>query len=375
MRDMSDEAALSLIAGKKGWVISDGKAGNDAQSLGVAEALDLDYEIKPVFPRGIWKLLAPYGPVDPTESFGETGSQFAQPWPDVAIATGRLTTPYIRALKKAAGPRTFTVILLDPKTGTRTADFFWVPEHDKLRGPNVMTTLTAPHRFSPERLAELRAQMPDEIARLPQPRVAVLLGGPNGKYDYTQATAARLATVIQSLRDLGAGIMMTASRRTPAEVTAAVSAALPSAGAYFWQGEGANPYPYFLAHADAFIVPADSVNMTGEPCATGRPVYVFEPEGGSPKFERFHEALRRHGATKPCPDRFERLEDWSYTPLNSAKVIAAEIARRWAARRGGTSGIFSLGGAMGIHERSRLPQCDGESSAIVRSAADVPWQG
>ena len=96
---------------------------------------------------------------------------------------------------------------------------------------------------------------------------------------------------------------------------------------------GENPYPQFLAHADAFIAPADSVNMTGEPCATGKPVYVFEPEGGSAKFTRFHEALRRHGATRPLPERFERLETWSYAPLNSSETIAAEIARRWLKRR------------------------------------------
>ena len=73
--------------------------------------------------------------------------------------------------------------------------------------------------------------------------------------------------------------------------------------------------------------------MTGEPCATGKPVYVFEPEGGSAKFTRFHEALRRHGATRPLPERFERLETWSYVPLNSSETIAGEIARRWAKRR------------------------------------------
>jgi mitochondrial fission protein ELM1 len=100
-----------------------------------------------------------------------------------------------------------------------------------------------------------------------------------------------------------------------------------------WDGESANPYPAFLAHADVFIAPADSVNMTGEPCATGKPVYVFAPEGGSPKFTRFHEALYRHGATRLLPDPFERLESWSYAPLSSSDAIAAEIAQRWVKRR------------------------------------------
>jgi len=80
-------------------------------------------------------------------------------------------------------------------------------------------------------------------------------------------------------------------------------------------------------------VPADSVNMTGEACATGKPVYVFEPEGGSRKFAKFHDALRRHGATRPLPAHFDRLETWSYAPIHSSDAIAAEIARRWLKRR------------------------------------------
>ena len=52
-----------------------------------------------------------------------------------------------------------------------------------------------------------------------------------------------------------------------------------------------------------------------------------------PSSTRFHEALRRHGATRPLPEHFERLETWSYAPLNSSDTIAAEIARRWAKRR------------------------------------------
>jgi mitochondrial fission protein ELM1 len=197
----------------------------------------------------------------------------------------------------------------------------------------VVTTLTAPHSFTERRLAELRRTMPAAIATLPAPRVAVLLGGPNGDYRYDTASLARLGSALQSLSRLGAGLMITPSRRTPVAITEFVLGATAGAPRMAWSGEGENPYPAFLAHADAFIVPADSVNMTGEPCATGKPVYVFEPEGGSTKFARFHEALRRHGATRPMPERFERLETWTYAPLNSSEAIAAEIARRWAKRR------------------------------------------
>jgi uncharacterized protein len=324
---------LEIAHGRSGWIVSDGKAGNDAQTHGVFDALGLSYEVKRVDPKGVWRLLAPWGPVSPAERFGTAASQFRPPWPDFAIAAGRLTTPYIRKLKQAAGRRTYTVILLDPKVGTGAADLFWVPEHDRLRGPNVMTTLTAPHSYTPRRLAELRRTMPPEIAALPAPRVAVALGGPDGNYRYTPASVVRLLSALGSLAALGAGLMITPSRRTPAEVTALVHDATERTPRLFWSGTGDNPYPHFLAHADAFIAPADSVNMVGEASATGRPVYVFEPEGGSRKRTRFHEALRRHGATRPLPERFERLEAWTYAPLNSAETVAAEIARRWMKRK------------------------------------------
>ena len=325
--------ALQAVAGRRGWIISDGKAGHEAQARGVAEALGLAVEIKRVAPATPWSWLSPWGPVAPSERFGSAASPFHAPWPDFAFAIGRLTIPYIRRLKQMAGLSTYTVILLDPKVSPSTADLFWVPEHDQRRGPNVITTLTAPHTFSAGRLDGLRSRVAAEIAALPSPRVAVLLGGPNGDYRYTPARVAHLASALQSLGALGAGLMITASRRTPPDVVAFLREQTAWQPHLFWDGEGENPYAQFLAQADAFIVPADSINMTGEPCATGKPIYVFEPEGGSPKFARFHDALRRHGATRPLPARFERLETWSYPPLNSASVIAAEIARRWAKRR------------------------------------------
>jgi uncharacterized protein len=331
--DATPEDVISGVAGRTGWIISDGKAGHDVQSRGVFDALGLDYRTQIVNPTGLWKWLAPWGPVNPAERFGTPASPFRPPWPDFAISIGRLTTPYMRQLKRAAGFTTYAVILQDPQVSAATADLFWVPQHDKRRGPNVITTLTAPHSFTARRIAALRATMPPAIAKLPRPRVAVAIGGPNGNYRYTQGALLRFGSALRSLVALGAGVMITSSRRTPAFVSEFVRAAAVGPACFFWEGEGENPYPYFIAHADAFIAPADSVNMCGEPCATGKPVYVFHAEGGSAKFNRFHEALSRYGATRPLPEHFDRLETWSYVPLNSAEVIATEIAGGWHKRR------------------------------------------
>jgi mitochondrial fission protein ELM1 len=330
------------LEGLRAWLITDDKMGMKVQARGVADALGVTWDLKEVAPKGIYRFAAPYGPPDPREGLGR-GKLLSPPWPDIAIATGRLSIPYIRALRKAAGMATFTVVLQDPKTGAGTADLIWVPEHDRRRGANVVTTLTAPHSFSPSRLAGLRANVPPAIAALPGPRVAVILGGKNAVYKFTDADDDRLEASLASLACLGASFLITPSRRSHQRLVRAVDRATQGSPRILWDGTGDNPYPAFLAHADLFVVTGDSVNMTGEPLATGRPVYVFEPSGGSSKFRRFHEALRRYGATRSLPPEVKSLEGWSYEPLSSAEVIASAIVQRLERRRAMLSGLCGSG--------------------------------
>ncbi len=341
-----DEQRPRLLAGARAWLISSGAAGMDVQTRGVAQALGLDYEMKRVEPKGLWRFAAPWCPISPSERFGEPGAQFAPPWPDIAISLGRGGVPYMRALRRRAGNATFTVVMQDPKTGTGSADMIWVPEHDRLRGPNVFTTLTAPHSFTARRLAELRRSMPAAIAALPRPRVSVVLGGKNAVYKFRDEDDVRLARSLASLGQLGVSFLITPSRRTHERLRRVVEEATRPFPRIYWDGQGPNPYGDFLAHGDLFIVTADSVNMVGEACATGKPVLVFSPSGGSAKFRRFHTALEAHGATRPLPSEFTDIPQWSYVPLFSDDEIAREIERRWVASGRGRPG-------QGTHARGR----------------------
>ncbi len=64
-RDSVPDRGQRALAGRTGWVITDGKAGMDVQARGVADALGLDYVMKRVEPKGIWSVAAPWGPVAP----------------------------------------------------------------------------------------------------------------------------------------------------------------------------------------------------------------------------------------------------------------------------------------------------------------------
>jgi hypothetical protein len=320
------------LAGMSAWLISAGLAGMDVQMRGVADAIGLRYETKPISPRGVWKALAPWGPVAPSERIGSPGSQFPRPWPAIAIGLGRSSAPYIRVLKKRAGSSLFTVMMQDTKAGLGIADLIWVPEHDRLRGPNVFTTIVAPHSFSQCRLEALRGQVPSAIAALPTPRVAVLLGGTNAVYEYREADYQRLAASLKSIGALGASFLVSSSRRTQPRLLQVVGTATGPFPRTIYAGKGKNPYGDFLAHADFFVVTADSVNMTGEACASGRPVFVYAPSGGSAKFDRFHAALEAYGATRQLPPHVAAPPSWQYAPLQSAEVIAREVEAQWLAK-------------------------------------------
>ncbi len=321
------------LKGENAWVITDGKAGMLVQAKGIVEALEMNPVFKQVNPEGIWRYLSPWGPVNPKEKFGQPGTQFAPPWPKLVIATGRSAIPYVRSVRRLVGVKTYTVILQDPKTGPSSADLIWVPAHDLRRGPNVTTTLTAPHSFTPSRLKDLRTNLPEDIASLPQPRIAVILGGKNSVYKFTEKDDLRFENSLASLKDLGVSFMITPSRRSHKRIIKSADRATSGAPRLLWDGTGENPYPSFLAAADALIVTADSVNMCGEACATGKPVYIFTPSGGSPKFKRFHDGLAAYGATRPMPEKFETLISWNYKPLNSSDTIANEIISRYSAQQ------------------------------------------
>ena len=323
----------TLLAGRRAWIISDGVTGHLAITGGIAETLRLSAEIKTVVPGLPWRHLAPNGPADPRL----LKAMIAESQPDIVLGAGRQTVPFVRALKRAGGGRVFTVIFQSPRAGLSSAHVIWAPLHDQLCGPNVITTLTPPHRFTAAALADLRARVPAEIAALPGPRAALLLGGPGAGYVYDDATIRRFAAIVAGVAALAGSLLITPSRRTPPALLAAVDAATMAKPRIVWRGDGENPYPDFLANADLFVVSADSVNMAGEACATGKPVYVFTPLGGRRKFHRFHAALREHGATRSLDAVPATLEAWSYGPLASAEQVAAEIEARWQTFQSTTS--------------------------------------
>ncbi len=304
-------------------MITDGKAGDENQCLGIAETLGLAVEIKRLEARPPFDWLAPWGPIDPRDAPGRAGGALAGPLPGLVIASGRRAAPYLRAVRRASLGRTFTAFLKDPRTGTASADFIWVPDYDDLRGGNVLTSATPPHRVTSERLRAARTDPDPRLAILPHPRVAVLVGGDSRHLRFAPADIVRLADDLRALSAAGASLMLTISRRTPPALRIALLALATERPAFFWDGSGDNPYVAMLALADAVVVTSDSANMVGEAVSTGAPVLLFELPGTYARHRRFFAGLRAAGALAPFTGRFEMLH---YAPIDATPYIAQRLA-------------------------------------------------
>lgn len=309
----------------RSWILTDGKQGMESQCLGLMEALDLEPEILRIAPRFPWSILPPQLWAAPLSAPGPDGDRLAPPWPDLLISTGRQTVAPALAIKQQQKDRMVAVQLQNPTVGAARFDLVITPAHDDLSGANVVSTLGALHRITPDRLKAEAALFSDRYTALPRPLVAVLLGGDNRQFRMNAASADRLGSLLaEAARQHGAGLAVTASRRTSPANLQTIRQHLEGCPADVWDGTGANPYFGMLGLADCIVVTEDSVNMVSEACATGKPVHVFQLEGGSRKFSRFHAALEAQGITRP----FEgHLEEWRYTPPDDMARAAAAVRK------------------------------------------------
>jgi len=303
------------------WVLHDGKAGMASQALGLAEATGFSFVEKRLDIRFPWAFLPPRLWVRPLASVRGAVGCLSPPWPDLVIACGRNAAMPALAIRRANGGDTLAVQLQDPGVGHAEFDLLVVPEHDRLRGPRVVVTRGAVHRVTKARLAAEHQRFP-ELAALPRPILAVLIGGTNKAYRLTLRCLGEIADGFAAvLRRQGGSALVTPSRRTGASGIELLRSKLENLPAVVWDGNGENPYFAYLALADAVLVSADSVSMISEAAATGKPVHVLELAGGNSKFKRFHAGMQAAGITRPFAGR---IETWDYPiPDDTARAGAA----------------------------------------------------
>ena len=310
---------------KRCWVITDGRAGMVAGALGLAEAVGLPIEEKVIRLAFPWRYLPPalwpqrvLG-IDPIH-----GDRLDPPWPELVISCGRQAVGPAAEIRRRSGGKTVAVHVQHPRVPLDRFDLIAAPVHDGLNGANVIATHGALGRITPDRVRTAAEKMAGRFDGLPDLKIAVSIGGNSRVYQLTDTLAADIGRQLADMaRETGAALLVTASRRTGVEATAALRQALKDTPGEFWDGSGDNPYFAYLGVADTIIVTGDSVNMVSEACATGKPVKVIHlPSKRHTKFDIFHQDMEKIGATRPFDGSIER---WDYSPLDETGRVAEAV--------------------------------------------------
>lgn len=319
------------------WTVTQGAVGMVAQTVGLAEAVGFPIEQKTVTLARPWRWLpARYWPKGIFGLEPDSRATFAPPWPDLVISCGRKSVGPALAVKRAAlkdGKQVRLVAIQNPRMSLRDFDMVTTPEHDRLSGENVVSTLGAVHRVN---RALLERHRPTDSAS-DGPVLMVSIGGESGAYHLPPDAAERMARSVRDAAErMGARLLVTASRRTSAAAEAALRAVLTGPKIAFWDGSGENPYFRYLATADAILATGDSVNMVSEACSAGKPVYLLDMPvrpgrgGAARKFDAFHDSMISAGYLRRFQDgpRFRFDLSWAPPPLDESARVAALI-RPW----------------------------------------------
>ena len=307
------------------WTLSDGHAGNRRQACALAAALRVgvaeEHVLQPHIP---WRWAAPRKWLGAPHAFGAEFSAALRAPPALAIGCGRQAALATRLLRERGAS---AVQILDPRLDPRHWDLVIAPEHDDLRGDNVITLLGSINPVDAAWLAQARDRFA-AFAQLPRPRTALLLGGDSAHARFGRMAFEVLASRLEvALARDGGSVLVTTSRRTPRDLREALRHRYDETPGVVWQGpeDGENPYPGLLAWADRIVCSPDSVNMMSEACATAAPVFVFDPARVSGRPRRFIDALLQRGRVRAMDSE---LMPFPVEPLRETARVAAEVRAR-----------------------------------------------
>jgi hypothetical protein len=331
---MSDQTISALpknIENISCWVVTEGIAGTENQAIGVCQALGIKPTIKRIKLREPWKSLSPSFTQMSSFAFSSKGDDLKGPYPDLLIAAGRKAVIAALHVKNASKGKTMTVFLQDPTIDPKHFDLVCVPFHDKLRGENVLVTEGAPNRITPDVIKNAQTEYDTAFQALPSPRVAIFIGGKSKRHNISEKQAKSICkSILRTQNDYGAGLMVSASRRTPEAVRAILDDFFTEQrDCIYWDGTGLNPYISMFKNADTFLITEDSVSMLSEAASTGKPVYRIPVEGEAGKFSAFYTYMEERDAVREFDGT---LDQWSYRPLKDAQIIAEIIKSELAIR-------------------------------------------
>ena len=302
----------------KALLLTQGMHGMVSQVEGLARALGFTYKHQSIELKPFWNLLPPkLTPISENlvkEKFVCDSK--------VIISCGRKSVIPSIALKKRLGKEIFTIHIQDPKVSLKHFDLIISPEHDNIKGDNVLTTKGAIHYLTKKEIKDNLNYL--NVNKEKKKLVAFIIGGPNKYYNYNDQAIQQLFTKIKTLFTPDKyKIIIVPSYRTPEKI---IKKAFDTFNFNHIVIKTVDKKAYLsaLALADISVVTCDSTSMISEAAITGKPVYIamMKSNKNNGRFKKFYSLLTDLGITRELKDS---VEEWSYESLNEVNRVAPII--------------------------------------------------
>ena len=306
----------------KGILLTEGMHGMISQVEGLAKALDLDFIHEKIELNNFWKLFPPK--LTPVQDFvfkNKINSEF-----DIVISCGRKSVIPSIYLKKKFKSKIINIHIQEPKVSLDNFDFVVAPEHDGLKGSNVLTSKGAVHYLTNSELDENENYLKSRIST-EKKIVTLILGGPTRYYDYNNQVIDSLFSKIEhNFLKNNYQLIVVPSMRTPQDL-------IEKAKNYFDTDQIVIPnvdkkaYLSSLKISDHIVVTCDSTSMISEAAITGKPIYVAQMPAikNNKRFKSFFNLFESLNIIKELNNS---VESWTYTKLNETKKIADQISKK-----------------------------------------------
>jgi hypothetical protein len=308
----------------KALLLTEGYHGMISQVEGLAKALNADFQHRIVKLKWLWNYIPPkLSPVSrlilKNEQYITENEKF-----DLVISCGRKSViPSIFIKKK--NKKIFTIHIQDPKVRFNNFDLIVAPEHDELKGENVITSKGAIHYITRLEIEKARSYLLDKIQN--EKIVSLILGGPNKYYNFSNEELTNIFREIKSsFISQGYKAIIIPSMRTPKRIIDLAINEFLTDG-FVVNSVDKQAYLSSLAIANSIVVTCDSTSMISEAAASGKPIFVahMQPKRNNYRFKRFYKLFRELGVIKNLG---EKVENWTYDSFNEAERIATIINSR-----------------------------------------------
>jgi mitochondrial fission protein ELM1 len=294
-----------------------------SQVEGLAKALDIDFTHHTVELNNFWKMVPPkITPISQSVYKKIDHDNF-----DIIISCGRKSVIPSIHLKNSSNKKIFNIHIQDPKVDLKHFDFIVAPEHDAMKGQNVISTRGAIHYLTENEINENKDYLNSFIKKDERKIWTLIMGGPTKYYDYSSKNINNIFKKINELSKIhNFQLVVIPSMRTPINIT-------HYAKEYFGEDHTVimdvdkKAYLSALAIAQNIIVTCDSSSMISEAALTGKPIYIASilPKKKDKRFQRFRNLFKELNITRNLG---EEIKDWNYQKLDETNRVANIIKQK-----------------------------------------------